>query len=107
MTDVERMAGRIIMLHDGSVLVNSGTDDLREEFSIALVPHVNGEARRRLAAHTDCLATRDRADAVHAVFRRSPDQTRKLLEAEMKITGANCRSVALEEMFIELVEGQQ
>jgi len=106
MTDVERMAGRVVMIHEGNILVDSDMDQLREDYSIALVPYVNGNLTEKLMAHADCLAVRERSDAMHAVFRLNPDRTQSVLAADLGVTGANCRNAALEEMFIELVEGQ-
>ncbi|MGD8413723.1 MAG: ABC transporter ATP-binding protein [Candidatus Latescibacterota bacterium] len=106
MTDVERMAGRVVMIHEGDILVDSELDRLREDYSIALVPYVNGDLTGKLVAHGDCLAVRERSDAMHAVFRLNPEQTLSVLSSDLGVTGANCRNAALEEMFIELVEGQ-
>jgi ABC-2 type transport system ATP-binding protein len=108
MSDVERMAGRIVMLHDGRILIDNELDQLREEFSLALVPYgdaVSNGSRRQLAAQPDCVAVRERSDALHAVFHLDPRRTEETLVA-LGIEGANCRTVALEEMFIEIVEGQ-
>lgn len=106
MTDVERMAGRVVMIHEGDILLDSDMDRLREDYSIALVPYVNGDLTARLAAHGDCLAVRERSDAMHAVFQLNPEQTKAALSRDLGVADANCRNVALEEMFIELVEGQ-
>lgn len=106
MTDVERLADRIVMIHDGRVLIDNGLDDLREGFSIALIPHDHGATRTDLIALEGCLGVRDRSEALHAVFRKSPEESKALLESELNIAGAHCRSVALEEMFIELAGGQ-
>ena len=106
MTDVERMAGRVVMIHAGEILVDSDLDKLREDYSIALVPYANGNLTEKLMAHSDCLAVRERSDAMHAVFGLNPEQTSKTLANDLGVTGANCRNAALEEMFIELVEGQ-
>jgi ABC-2 type transport system ATP-binding protein len=106
MTDVERMAGRVVMIHAGEILVDSDLDQLREDYSIALVPYANGNLTEKLMAHAECLAVRERSDAMHAVFGLNPEQTNKALESDLGVTGANCRNAALEEMFIELVEGQ-
>jgi len=106
MTDVERMAGRVVMIHEGDILVDSELDKLREDYSIALVPYANGNLTQKLAAHGDCLAVRERSDAMHAVFRLNPERTQSVLASDLGIAGANCRNAALEEMFIELVEGQ-
>ena len=39
LSDVERLAGRVVMLHDAGVLIDASMDELHEAFSIALVPH--------------------------------------------------------------------
>jgi ABC-2 type transport system ATP-binding protein len=106
MTDVERLADRIVMIHGGRVLIDNGLDDLREGFSIALVPHEHKIARSDLAGLEGCLGVRERSDALHAVFRKGPEESKALLESALGIGDAHCRSVALEEMFIELVGGQ-
>jgi ABC-2 type transport system ATP-binding protein len=106
MTDVERLADRIVMIHDGGILIDNGLDDLREGFSIALVPHEHRKTKADLGGLEGCLGVRDRSDALHAVFRMPPEESKALLERALDITDARCRSVALEEMFIELAGGQ-
>ena len=106
MTDVERLADRIVMIHDGRVLIDNAMDELREEFSVALVPHNHGMTRSDLEKLEGCLGVRDRSDAMHAVFQKGPEESKALLEGTLGVTGAHCRSVALEEMFIELAGGQ-
>jgi ABC-2 type transport system ATP-binding protein len=106
MTDVERLADRIVMIHDGGVLIDNGLDDLREGFSVALVPHEHRASKTDVAGLDGCLGVRDRSDALHAVFRRDPEESKALLESALGITDARCRTVALEEMFIELAGGQ-
>jgi ABC-2 type transport system ATP-binding protein len=106
MTDVERMARRVVMIHEGRVLVDRGLDDLRENHCVALVPLGGGATREALLALEGCLGVRERSDALHAVFALDPARSCGLIERELGITGVNCRSVGLEEMFIELVGGQ-
>jgi ABC-2 type transport system ATP-binding protein len=106
MTDVERMAGRIVMLHDGRILVDDGLDELRESFSVALVPHGPKATRENLVKLDGCLGARKRTDAMHAVFRLDPEKACELVKRELGIEGARCRTVNLEDMFIELVGGQ-
>jgi ABC-2 type transport system ATP-binding protein len=106
MTDVERLAGRVVMLHEGQVLLDSELDDLREKHALALVPHDAGITRTRLLAIEGCLGVRERRDALHAVFRLAPGIVHERLRAELGVAGARCQSVALEEMFIELAGGQ-
>jgi ABC-2 type transport system ATP-binding protein len=110
MNDVERMARRVVMLHDGRVLLDNEVDALREAFSIVLIPFdavASGNGgRMRIQSSPDCVAVRERADAWHAVFRLEPERANEALVG-LGIGGARCRTVGLEEMFIELAEGQQ
>lgn len=106
MSDVERLAGRIVMIHEGKVLLDNELDDLREEFSLALIPLTAGAAHKRLMALKGCLAVRERSDALHAILRHQPDKAEAILENELGIKGARCEAIPLEEMFIELVRGR-
>ena len=100
------MAGRVVVIHDGRLLVDSDMDRLQENYSLALVPDANGTLMRKLGQHGSCVAVRGRSDALHAVIALDPRSAAQLLETQFGVSGANCRSVALEEMFIEMVEGQ-
>ncbi|MBN2172312.1 MAG: ABC transporter ATP-binding protein [Candidatus Krumholzibacteriota bacterium] len=105
MTDVERMAGRVVLLHDAAVLLDNPLDELREGFSLALVPvaAVDGE---RLRAMPGCLGLREQGGAWRAIVREGPAACRERLAAELGVAEARCQSLPLEEMFIELVGGR-
>ena len=107
MSDVERLADRIVMLHEGRVLIDSELDELREHYSLALVPHSGGTSRITLLSLEGCLGARERSDALHAVFNLEPESTSRLLETELGITDLLCSRIALEDMFVELAGGQQ
>jgi len=106
MNDVERMAGRIVMIDEGSLLVDSALDDIRERFSLALVPRGNGSLQGELSAHPSTLSVRERGDVLHAIFRLDPDECRLLLEDRFGINDSVCTAVGLEDMFVELVGGR-
>jgi ABC-2 type transport system ATP-binding protein len=106
MTDVERLAERVVLVHGGKVLVDKSLDDLREGHSVVLVPYGPSVSRDDLLATEGCLAARERSDAIHAVFDLEPAGCGSLLRRRLGITDAKCRNVALEEMFVELVGGQ-
>lgn len=106
MTDVERMAARVVLIHEGNVLVDRALDDLRENHCVALVPREDGASRESLLGLEGCLGVRERSDALHAVFALDPASSCALIERELGVAGASCRNVGLEEMFIELVGGQ-
>jgi ABC-2 type transport system ATP-binding protein len=106
MNDVERLAQRVVLIHRGQVLVDRSLDDLREGHSVVLVPHGLNVTREDLVRLEGCLAARERADAIHAVFGLEPAGCGSLLRRRLGITEAKCLNVALEEMFIEMVGGQ-
>ncbi len=106
MSDVERMAGRVVMLHEAQVLLDNPLDELREAFSLALLPLGNGHSREQVLALDGCLAVRERADALHAILRHSPAEAESLLRMQLGAEQVRCQSIPLEEMFIELVGGR-
>jgi len=106
MTDVERMAERVVMLHDGKILVDDGLDELREGFSLALIPHTEGLTRESLLGLDHCVGVRERPDGMHAILRLQPAEARGAIENGLAVRGARCQSIVLEDMFIELVGGQ-
>lgn len=106
MSDVERVAGRVILIHDGRLLLDQEADALREAHCLALIPHAAGVAREGLLRLAACRGVRERSDALHAVFALAPAEAQALLARELGLTAAQCRAVDLEEMFIELVGGQ-
>ena len=107
LSDVERLADRVVMLHDASVLIDSSLDELHESFSIALVPHRNGDTGDALLSLPECLGVRHRTDAVHAVFQLDPPKAQALISGRLGVPDALCRTASLEEMFIEIVGGER
>jgi ABC-2 type transport system ATP-binding protein len=105
MRDVERMAGRVVMIHDGKVLMDRDLDSLREAHSLALVPHEAEVTRDRLLALDDCVGVRQRSDAMHAILRLDPDRASSMLGNELGVSEVRCTRIGLEEMFVELVGG--
>jgi ABC-2 type transport system ATP-binding protein len=107
LSDVERLASRVVMLHDAKVLIDNSIDELHESFSIALVPHRPQGTSEALLALPECLGVRVRTDAVHAVFRIDPDEACALITERLGVTDALCRTAGLEEMFIEIAGGER
>ncbi len=106
MSDVERMADRVVMLHDGRVLIDSPLDDLRESYSLALITPGPEATRERLLGLEGCFAVRERAGSLHAIFQLEPDQAREVLESALGNGDLRTTKVALEEIFIELLGDQ-
>ncbi len=105
MSDVERMASRLLMIHDAQVWIDSAVADVREGYCLALLPADLPDARARLLSLEGCLCARERDGAWRAIFERDPDECTALLARELDVPGARCVRVGLEEMFIELVGG--
>ena len=101
LSDVERLADRVVVLIDNSI------DELHESFSIALVPHRPQGTSDALLALPECLGVRVRSDAVHAVFSLHPDDACALITQKLGVTDAMCRTAGLEEMFIEIAGGER
>jgi ABC-2 type transport system ATP-binding protein len=107
LSDVERLAGRVVMLHDAGVLVDASLDQLHETFSICLVPHRPQGTSDALLAIPGCLGVRRRTDALHAVFRLEPAEAKALIIDRLGVADAFCRTAGLEEMFIEIAGGER
>ncbi len=107
MQDVERMAGRVVMLHGGTVLIDDELDALREAHTLAVIPREESVTPERVRAVDGCLGVRERPDGLHAVFALGPDEACGRLASELGANDATCRNIALEDMFIELVGGQE
>jgi ABC-2 type transport system ATP-binding protein len=107
LSDVERLAGRVVMLHDTKVLIDNSIDELHESFSIALVPHRPQGTSDALLDLPECLGVRARSDAVHAVFRLDPDDACALITSRLGVSDSVCRTAGLEEMFIEIAGGER
>jgi len=102
MGDVERMASRLIMIHDHQKWIDSDLDDIREGYSLALVPADAGADGERLLSLPSCLCARKHGDLYHAVYELDPDTCCQSLRKELAVETIQCRRLGLEEMFIEL-----
>lgn len=106
MTDVERMADRIVMLHKGQVLIDQPLHELRESFSLALIEPGAETTREQLLAFKECLAARDHGGGLRAIFRLDAREATRILKKRAGVAECHCTPIDLEEMFIELTGGQ-
>jgi len=107
MTDVERLADRIVMIHDGGVLIDNGIEELQEGFSLAMVPRRNGMTRERILGLAHCIGVRERPGAYHAILRLAPFDAQSELRHDLGVEDARCQAIALEDMFVEIAGGRQ
>ena len=106
MGDVERLASRLVMIHGGEKWIDSALDDVREGYSLALVPREAGVTAAELLRIPSCLCAREREDAIRAVFELAPGACRSALKSQVGDHGGRCVAIGLEDMFIELVGGK-
>jgi len=102
MGDVERMASRLIMIHETEKWIDSELDAIRDGYCLAMVP-ADAASPEDLLALGDCLCVRRRGQALHAVFAVAPAACRASVERSLGRPGVQCRPLPLEDMFIELV----
>jgi ABC-2 type transport system ATP-binding protein len=106
MTDVERLADRIVMIQGGGVLIDNELDELHEGFSLAMVPRVNGMTSERILGLERCIGVREHAGGYHAILRMTPSEAQAAVEQDLGITGSRCQRIALEDIFVELAGSQ-
>ena len=100
--DVERIAGRVVLLHEGRSFLDVATDDIKERYCVAILERGTALGLDELLSIDGCLRARDRDHAVHALFAATP------AEVAARLAGHDPRvvPVTLEDFFIEVVEGR-
>jgi ABC-2 type transport system ATP-binding protein len=104
MADVERIAGRVVLLHEGGVLLDGDLDSIRESYSLAVVS-LDSLRDRPFPALAACVRARRTPSGWHAVFSLPPDEVETLLASQLGNGHAACQRIPLEELFVEMVEG--
>jgi len=102
MSDVERIAGRAVLIAEGRVLLDAALDTLREGYTL-LVTAARDGVQARLSDHPGCVHARRHRNTVHAVFRAAARDVVVAAREELGLDDAACRHVPLEELFVELV----
>lgn len=105
MTDVERLASRLVMLHEGQKWIDSALDDVREGYCLVLTPAGDGVDPAHLLGHPRCLSARQREGTVRAIFELRAESCERALARDLQLDDVRCHALPLEEMFIELVGG--
>jgi ABC-2 type transport system ATP-binding protein len=107
MSDVERIASRVVLVDDGDIKVDEGIDALRENYMLAMLSDVNEAAFSRLDGLGSCISVRRHGKAVHAVFRDSEVGVNAALQQITNGAPVDCRRLPLEDLFIEVVEASR
>ncbi len=107
MNDVERIGGRVVLLDEGKVRMDSELDRLREDYCLALVARTSAADARDLQQVPGCLRARLVLDDWHAIFRGAPEAVEEQLKKSLGSNGVRCVRVPLEELFVELLGGKR
>ena len=102
MSDIERMASRLVMIHENQKWIDSAVDAIREGYCLAQVPKSDLERGEALLGIEGCLCSRSHGEAWHAVFELDSASCGDAIDKQLGLKGVNCRTINLEEMFIEL-----
>lgn len=102
MSDVERIAGRAVLIDDRRVLLDDDLEALREEHVLVVAPRAQVDGSL-LEADPWCLRARVHVNTLHAVFTGRAEKVEERVRREYGIEQATCRHVPLEELFVELV----
>lgn len=103
MTDIERIASRVVLIHQGRKWIDTDLDTLREGYSVAALPPDVDEARiQRLPA---CVSLRRRPGGLYATLALPPEEAAALIREALSGPSPQCRTLPLEDLFIEMVEG--
>jgi len=102
MSDVERMASRLVMIHDNQKWIDSDVDTIREGYCLAQISVDGPLTGEDLLALDGCLCARQHGDSWHGVFEQDPETCTRRLKDHMAVDSLVCRTINLEEMFIEL-----
>ena len=106
MGDIERIAGRVVVIDAGQKLLDQELDALKESYCVAMLPALSDERRLALEALPGFVRHRSRRDNVHAVFALEPEAASALLTQRLGLSTVRCARVNLEELFINLVGGE-
>jgi ABC-2 type transport system ATP-binding protein len=105
MTDVERLASRVVLLHGGSIALDRPAEDLAEQFALATVPvSLNTKQLQGLPGY---VGTRRNMHHMSMLFERTAQDLQIELDQAFGENVGECRNIPLEDFFIEFVSGSK
>jgi ABC-2 type transport system ATP-binding protein len=107
MTDVERIANRVVLLDGGRIQLDRDVDSIRENICVAIVPRGSAPDASAIERMPGCLRVREAHDDWHAVFDGTLESVHKRLVSVLGHDGFRCVNMPLEELFIELLSGDR
>jgi len=105
MSDVERLGGRVILLDEGKIRIDRELDALREGHCLAIIPRQSVPLASTIEGVPGCVRVRAEYGEWRAVFSGTPQQVHDRLQRSLGIDNIRCVTIALEELFVEMVSG--
>lgn len=103
MTDVERIATRLLVIERGETLIDAELGSFQHEHCVAVTAPLPEPHALELSQIGGFLRSRLRGGSLHAVFRRDPGELRAELQRRLSLSDVSIGRVSLEEMFVTLV----
>ncbi len=102
--EVERVAGRIGILHDGRLVLEGDVADLREHSCRVLVDGVDSA---RASALKDCVRTQSRDGSLTLTFLCDEPEARRRVTEGLGVTPRQSAPMSLEDLFVDVVGGRK
>jgi ABC-2 type transport system ATP-binding protein len=103
MTDVERIAGRLVVIERGEKLIDSELAAFQQEHCVAVLPAAPAPEVEQLRGVSGFVRSRARGSSLYAVFRRDPSDLRSELHDRLHLPDVAISRLSLEEMFVAFV----
>jgi ABC-2 type transport system ATP-binding protein len=111
MTDLERVAQRLVVLHEGRILLDRSVDDLKENVCRVEVAgeRIPPGAKELLSGRKGCFHVVQKDGLLKATLECAPDEAtaflKRLLPEAPDVRAAGAVTLNLEDIFIELTGG--
>ncbi|HTV19961.1 MAG TPA: ABC transporter ATP-binding protein [Polyangiaceae bacterium] len=103
MTDVERIASRLVLIERGEKVIDAELATFQQEHCVAVLPAPAPPAAERLRSVGGFVRSRARGSSLHAVFRREPAELKSELHDRLQLSDVAISRLSLEEMFVAFV----
>lgn len=105
MTDVERIASRLLVIEQGEKIVDSELAEFQQEHCLAVLAALAPPELERLRGVSGFVRSRARGSSLYAVFRRDPAELKSELSDRLQLADVAISRSSLEEMFVAFVGG--
>lgn len=110
LTDLDRVAQRLVILHEGLILLDSPVDDLKENMCrVEVAGPVPSDAAGTLAGRRGCFNVVRKDGSLKATLQCAPEAATAFLRAALptapEVRAENAVPLGLEDIFVELTGG--